>query len=42
MLAGKWRHYIFGCLPVGLCRVLSNIGANDLAYTLLLNEDFPS
>lgn len=25
-----------------LCRVLSNIGANDLAYTLLLNEDFPS
>ncbi len=25
-----------------LCRVLSNIGANDLAYQLLLNEDFPS
>lgn len=25
-----------------LCRVLSNIGANDLAYRLLLNEDFPS
>ncbi len=25
-----------------LCRVLSNIGANDLAYTLLLNEDYPS
>ncbi|MBE0689895.1 MAG: family 78 glycoside hydrolase catalytic domain, partial [Anaerolineae bacterium] len=25
-----------------LCRVLSNIGADDLAYTLLLNEDFPS
>jgi alpha-L-rhamnosidase len=25
-----------------LCRVLSNIGANDLAYKLLLNEDFPS
>lgn len=25
-----------------LCRVLSNIGANDLAYTLFLNEDYPS
>ena len=25
-----------------LCRVLSNIGANDLAYKLLLNEDVPS
>lgn len=25
-----------------LCRVLSKIGANDLAYTLLLNEDYPS
>jgi alpha-L-rhamnosidase len=25
-----------------LCRVLSNMGANDLAYTLLLNEDYPS
>ncbi|MEZ4666358.1 MAG: family 78 glycoside hydrolase catalytic domain [Anaerolineae bacterium] len=25
-----------------LCRVLSNIGANDLAYRLLLNEDYPS
>ncbi|HVU13351.1 MAG TPA: family 78 glycoside hydrolase catalytic domain [Phototrophicaceae bacterium] len=25
-----------------LCRVLSNSGANDLAYKLLLNEDFPS
>lgn len=25
-----------------LCRVLSNIGANDLAYKLLLTEDFPS
>jgi alpha-L-rhamnosidase len=25
-----------------LCRVLSNIGANDLAYRLLLNEDSPS
>jgi hypothetical protein len=25
-----------------LCRVLSNIGANDLAYKLLLNEDYPS
>ena len=25
-----------------LCRVLSNIGANDLAYQLLLNEDNPS
>lgn len=25
-----------------LCRVLSNHGANDLAYRLLLNEDFPS
>ncbi len=25
-----------------LCRVLSDIGANDLAYRLLLNEDFPS
>ncbi|MBI5958957.1 MAG: family 78 glycoside hydrolase catalytic domain, partial [Chloroflexi bacterium] len=25
-----------------LCRVLSAIGANDLAYKLLLNEDFPS
>jgi len=25
-----------------LCRVLSAIGANDLAYRLLLNEDFPS
>ena len=25
-----------------LCRVLSNIGADDLAYTLLLNEDYPS
>jgi alpha-L-rhamnosidase len=25
-----------------LCRVVSNIGANDLAYRLLLNEDFPS
>src|SRR5690606_41284435 len=25
-----------------LCRVLSNIGANDMAYTLLLNEDYPS
>jgi alpha-L-rhamnosidase len=25
-----------------LCRVLSNNGANDLAYTLLLNEDLPS
>jgi alpha-L-rhamnosidase len=25
-----------------LCRILSNIGANDLAYKLLLNEDFPS
>ncbi len=25
-----------------LCRVLSNNGANDLAYRLLLNEDFPS
>jgi alpha-L-rhamnosidase len=25
-----------------LCRVLSNIGANNLAYTLLLNEDYPS
>ncbi|MBX3084317.1 MAG: family 78 glycoside hydrolase catalytic domain [Anaerolineae bacterium] len=24
------------------CRVLSKIGANDLAYKLLLNEDFPS
>ena len=25
-----------------LCRVLSTIGANDLAYRLLLNEDYPS
>lgn len=25
-----------------LCRVLSDIGANDLAYKLLLNEDYPS
>jgi len=25
-----------------LCRVLSDIGADDLAYTLLLNEDYPS
>lgn len=25
-----------------LCRVLSNIGANDIAYRLLLNEDYPS
>lgn len=25
-----------------LCRVLSNNGANELAYTLLLNEGFPS
>jgi alpha-L-rhamnosidase len=25
-----------------LCRVLSAIGANDLAYKLLLNEDYPS
>ncbi|MBN2047670.1 MAG: family 78 glycoside hydrolase catalytic domain [Anaerolineaceae bacterium] len=25
-----------------LCRTLSNNGANDLAYTLLLNEDYPS
>ena len=25
-----------------LCRVLSNIGANDLAYRLMLNEDYPS
>jgi alpha-L-rhamnosidase len=25
-----------------LCRVLSNIGANELAYQLLLNEDYPS
>jgi alpha-L-rhamnosidase len=25
-----------------LCRVLSNIGASDLAYKLLLNEDYPS
>lgn len=25
-----------------LCRVLSNIGANDMAYKLLLNEDYPS
>ncbi|HEX2907063.1 MAG TPA: alpha-L-rhamnosidase C-terminal domain-containing protein, partial [Phototrophicaceae bacterium] len=25
-----------------LCRVLSAIGANDLAYQLLLNEDYPS
>ncbi len=25
-----------------LCRVLSNIGANDIAYKLLLNEDYPS
>jgi alpha-L-rhamnosidase len=25
-----------------LCRVLSNSGANDLAYQLLLNEDYPS
>ena len=25
-----------------LCRVLSNHGANDLAYRLLLNEDYPS
>lgn len=25
-----------------LCRVLSNSGANDLAYRLLLNEDYPS
>ncbi len=25
-----------------LCRVLSNSGANDLAYKLLLNEDYPS
>lgn len=25
-----------------LCRVLSQIGANDLAYQLLLNEDYPS
>ncbi len=25
-----------------LCRVLSNCGANDLAYRLLLNEDYPS
>lgn len=25
-----------------LCRVLSSIGANDLAYRLLLNEDYPS
>jgi alpha-L-rhamnosidase len=25
-----------------LCRLLSNIGANDLAYKLLLNEDYPS
>jgi len=25
-----------------LCRVLSNIEANDLAYKLLLNEDYPS
>ncbi|MCB9461316.1 MAG: family 78 glycoside hydrolase catalytic domain [Anaerolineaceae bacterium] len=25
-----------------LCRVLSNIGANELAYKLLLNEEYPS
>jgi alpha-L-rhamnosidase len=25
-----------------VCRVLSAVGANDLAYTLLLNEDYPS
>jgi alpha-L-rhamnosidase len=25
-----------------LCRVLSNIGANEYAYKLLLNEDYPS
>lgn len=25
-----------------LCRVLSHIGANNIAYNLLLNEDFPS
>lgn len=25
-----------------LCRVLSNIGANDIAYQLLLNEEYPS
>ena len=25
-----------------LCRVLSNCGANELAYQLLLNEDYPS
>jgi alpha-L-rhamnosidase len=25
-----------------LCRVLSNMGANDLAYKMLLNEDYPS
>lgn len=25
-----------------ICRVLSNHGANDLAYRLLLNEDYPS
>jgi alpha-L-rhamnosidase len=25
-----------------LCRVLSNIGANEIAYKLLLNEDYPS
>lgn len=25
-----------------LCRVLSNIGANDMAYQLLLNDDHPS
>ncbi len=25
-----------------LCRVLSNIGANEQAYALLLNEDYPS
>ena len=25
-----------------LCRVLSNVGANELAYQMLLNEDYPS
>lgn len=42
-LAAKNNHLDTGfCGTPFLCRALSDNGANDLAYTLLLNDDFPS
>lgn len=42
-IRGKGNHLSTGFVGVGyLCPVLSDAGYNDVAYTLLLNETFPS